>query len=96
MAEKWAGPYLKKTSDVRDPWNKELNYICPGEHNEDGFDLWSNGPDGEEGTEDDIVNFSPAGLTEYSTLSFLAIITPDLVITSYSIHYTKLYDWLTV
>jgi len=56
-AEKWTKPYLKKASELRDGWNNEFNYVCPGEHNEDGFDLSSNGPDGEEDTEDDIMNW---------------------------------------
>ena len=40
-----------------DPWGNELVYREEGEVNEDGFDVLSKGPDGEEDTEDDIGNF---------------------------------------
>ena len=40
-----------------DPWGNELVYREEGEVNEDGFDILSIGPDGEEDTEDDIGNF---------------------------------------
>jgi general secretion pathway protein G len=29
----------------------------PGKHNTDSFDVWSVGPDGQDGTEDDIGNW---------------------------------------
>lgn len=50
----WEGPYLDKMP--RDPWGNEFNYRFPGDHNRD-YDLWSNGPDRQEGTDDDIVNW---------------------------------------
>lgn len=37
-----------------DPWDNSYNYQYPGVHTPQGYDLWSNGPDGEEGTSDDI------------------------------------------
>lgn len=49
--------FLNSTADFMDPWRKELVYRNPGDVNEDGFDLLSVGPDGEEDTEDDIGNF---------------------------------------
>jgi len=56
--EKWKGPYLEgNPEDLRDPWNNEYNYRSPGEFNEDGYDLWSNGPNSEEGDDDDIKNW---------------------------------------
>ncbi len=55
-AEKWDGPYLKK-GKLEDAFGNEFTYVYPGEKNEDGFDLSSNGPDGEEETEDDIYNW---------------------------------------
>lgn len=41
----------------RDPWGNEYIYIYPGSKNDDGFDLYSMGPDGKEGGEDDITNW---------------------------------------
>jgi general secretion pathway protein G len=32
-----------------DPWGREFNYAIPGTHNPKGFDIWSDGPDGEGG-----------------------------------------------
>jgi len=58
LADRWEGPYLKGvTGEVKDPWNNPFHYTSPGEYNEDTFDLSSDGPDGEEGTEDDITNW---------------------------------------
>lgn len=52
----WKGPYLK--SDIpHDPWGNPYLYKSPGAHNADSYDLSSNGPDGSEGTEDDITNW---------------------------------------
>lgn len=54
---KWDGPYLE--SDVPpDPWDNPYQYVSPGIHNPDGFDVWSFGPDGMNGTEDDIGNWT--------------------------------------
>ena len=41
-----------------DPWDNDYNYLCPGTHNQEKFDVWSNGPDGQSGTEDDITNWT--------------------------------------
>jgi general secretion pathway protein G len=51
----WKGPYLKKNVPD-DPWGRAYVYRCPGIRNPGSYDLWSNGPDGIEGTEDDITN----------------------------------------
>ena len=54
---KWAGPYLD--IDIgRDPWGNPYQYACPGSHNPDSFDVWSFGPDGVNGTPDDIGNWT--------------------------------------
>jgi general secretion pathway protein G len=37
-----------------DRWDNEWGYRAESESREGKFDLWSNGPDGEEGTDDDI------------------------------------------
>ena len=56
----WAGPYLKK--DVpNDPWDHPYNYKSPGAHANGAamsYDVWSNGPDGAEGTDDDIQSWN--------------------------------------
>lgn len=54
-AGSWRGPYLKKKPV--DPWNKPYSYKFPGEHNPEGYDLFSSGSDGQPGTTDDIVNW---------------------------------------
>ena len=56
MAEKWTEPYLDEPLG-KDPWNNEYQYLAKGKKNPDGFDLWSNGPDGKSGTDDDIGNW---------------------------------------
>ena len=40
------------------PWDQDYNYAYPGSHNDSGFDIWSNGPDGENGSGDDIGNWT--------------------------------------
>jgi general secretion pathway protein G len=40
-----------------DPWGNRYQYACPGTRNPDSFDLWSFGPDGVNGTDDDIGNW---------------------------------------
>ena len=55
-AKNWHGPYLDKAPV--DPWNNPYIYYYPGKHNPNGFDLLSAGPDGKEGTDDDIGNWS--------------------------------------
>lgn len=53
----WKGPYVQK--DIgNDPWNNPYVYRCPGQHNANGYDLFSMGPDGKEGGGDDIDNWS--------------------------------------
>lgn len=56
-AAKWQGPYITNPDNLKDPWGNELRYKAPGEVNEQGYDLWSVGPDGEDGTDDDITNY---------------------------------------
>lgn len=53
----WDGPYMDKRVDD-DPWGNPWQYRSPGTHNENDFDLYSFGPDGNEGGDDDIVNWS--------------------------------------
>lgn len=53
----WKGPYLKR-GVPKDPWGTEYAYRQPGQHNEYGYDLHSYGPDGLNGTDDDITNWT--------------------------------------
>ena len=55
--DKWKGPYLKKPVPD-DPWDNEYQYEYPGSHEEDAPDIWSWGPDGIDGTDDDIGNWA--------------------------------------
>ncbi len=49
------GPYFSKAEDIVDPWGNPYILRVPGDVNYD-FDIFSIGPDLQEGTEDDIVN----------------------------------------
>ena len=53
----WHSKYLKKGTP-KDPWGNPYVYRCPGQHNADGYDLYSFGPDGQDGGGDDIDNWS--------------------------------------
>lgn len=55
-ASNWRGPYLKK-GIPNDPWGNPYTYDYPGKHNPTGYDLFSPGPDGRAGTDDDITNW---------------------------------------
>jgi general secretion pathway protein G len=54
-ARNWHGPYLDKMP--MDPWNNPYIYYYPGKHSANSYDLLSVGPDGKEGTDDDIVSW---------------------------------------
>jgi general secretion pathway protein G len=63
----WAKPTVEPIPDnwrpvmeeeVLDPWNHPYQYDNPGKHNPDRYDVYSMGPDGQAGTEDDIGNWS--------------------------------------
>lgn len=54
---KWQGPYLEKAVPA-DPWGRQYQYANPGKHNTDGYDVWSLGPDGSDGTDDDVGNWN--------------------------------------
>lgn len=51
-AKEWKGPYLKKKA--RDPWKHDYRYKNPGSRSLTGPDVWSVGPDGQDGTADDV------------------------------------------
>ena len=54
----WQGPYPKKSQVPTDPWGNEYIYTYPGKNNTSSYDLSSYGPDGKQGGDDDIVNWS--------------------------------------
>jgi general secretion pathway protein G len=55
----WQGPYLRsRGSTPKDPWGNPYVYRSPGQHNTNGCDLYSMGPDGQDGGSDDIDNWS--------------------------------------
>lgn len=55
LADLWSGPYVDRMPI--DPWDNDFRIAVPGKHNEDSFDVWSLGPDGQDGSEDDIGNW---------------------------------------
>lgn len=52
LADRWAGPYLDKKKIPLDPWDQEYRY----EAKDDSHRVWSVGPDGSDGTDDDIAS----------------------------------------
>lgn len=72
LASQWRGPYLKSADALNDAWGNPINYELVTDTSSSGnstngasgttsgpaFHLWSNGPDGQEGTSDDIRNWS--------------------------------------
>jgi general secretion pathway protein G len=55
LANRWGGPYMDKIA--KDPWDNDYRFAAPGKHNTEGFDVWSVGPDGQDGSADDIGNW---------------------------------------
>jgi general secretion pathway protein G len=57
-AASWAGPYIDRNmNEVADPWGNPYQYQYPGSrYGEEKPDIWSWGPDGQNGTADDIYN----------------------------------------
>lgn len=53
----WRGPYIKR-GVPQDPWGNAYVYRYPGDQNENGYDLYSFGPDGQSGGGDDVTNWS--------------------------------------
>lgn len=53
----WKGPYLDPPVLRKDPWGRDYIYRNPGARNPTGYDLFSCGPNGVEGDEDDIGNW---------------------------------------
>ncbi len=55
LENRWKGPYVRNIP--LDPWGNAYQYKFPAAKSKDGYDLWSNGPDGQSETEDDIGNW---------------------------------------
>ena len=53
---KWKGPYLEQEIPL-DPWDQQYRYQYPGRFNPNSYDVWSAGPDGVDGTDDDVGNW---------------------------------------
>lgn len=48
---------LAKPEALNDPWGHKYQYRNPGKHNPSSYDVFSLGPDGVEGTGDDVGNW---------------------------------------
>lgn len=57
VAKNWSGPYIKANKELIDPWDNPYKYEAKGKKNSGGYDIWSTGPDGQDGTADDIGNW---------------------------------------
>ena len=55
VPDNWKGPYIEH--EPMDPWKNLYVYHYPGSHPPRDYDLFSGGPDGKEGGEDDITNW---------------------------------------
>jgi len=53
----WKGPYLDPPVIRNDPWGRAYIYRYPGQKITNGYDLFSPGPNGIEGDDDDIGNW---------------------------------------
>jgi len=56
-SSRWQGPYIKDRDGLLDPWGNPYQYRYPGIHNRNGYDIWSMGPGGQSGDDDDIGNW---------------------------------------
>jgi len=57
-SDKWTQAYIEGSiEELVDPWGHPYHYRFPGDVNEKEYDLWSEGPDGKEDTDDDIVSW---------------------------------------
>jgi general secretion pathway protein G len=53
----WQGPYFDPPKLPTDPWGNPYVYEFSGKHKPESYDLYSLGPDGKAGTDDDIGNW---------------------------------------
>lgn len=59
-ADRWHGPYIEGGKLPEDPWGQLYVYRYPGTKNKGSYDLYSKGPDGVDGNEDDVGNWDDA------------------------------------
>lgn len=59
LKSKWSGPYMETLDE--DPWGNPYKYVAEGKKNSGKYDFWSMGPDGKDGTDDDIGNWDTEG-----------------------------------
>ena len=57
-AKNWRGPYFDPPQLPKDPWGNPYVYYYPGKRSQGSYDLFSVGPDGKEGGDDDIGNWT--------------------------------------
>jgi general secretion pathway protein G len=50
--------------ETLDPWGHPYQFLNPGKHNPDRYDVWSLGPDGKTDTDDDIGNWTDAATNQ--------------------------------
>ena len=55
----WKGPYLDP-QNLLDPWGHPYVYVIPGRHNPSSYDLYSRGPNNQDGGQDNIGNWQAA------------------------------------
>ncbi len=67
-AARWAGPYTETGELPKDAWGNDFSYEYPPTRGKGDYpDIWSVGPDGEDGTDDDIVSWSKDESSETGT-----------------------------
>ena len=54
---KWAGPYILDSASDTDPWGNQYMYEIGTQRSRKGYAIWSLGPDGSDGTDDDICSW---------------------------------------
>jgi beta-lactamase regulating signal transducer with metallopeptidase domain/WD40 repeat protein len=55
LSKRWAGPYVREDlAKFIDPWGNEYRFAIRDRRQPEPFDVWSLGPDGQDGTADDI------------------------------------------
>ena len=65
MARNWDGPYLESDVLPVDPWGNSYRYEYPPKEGKRDFpNIWSPGKDGQDNTDDDIVNWNQSGPKE--------------------------------
>jgi general secretion pathway protein G len=65
LARNWSGPYIEGSKLPIDPWGNDFQYEFGTEEGSSDFPrIFSMGPDGQAGNEDDIANHAAAGEEE--------------------------------